>query len=300
MAFKNTNSIGISLGLLSCLGYVMMNTFSKISLGSLEISFLAYYFLINSIAVFILSIYIFYQYIIYKINLIKFRTYYIFAAAFCSLGSFIASFLALNNISLDIFYSILFSSPIFSTIISYFFLRETIDKHKIIALTLGSVGIMIVINPFNIQATNVSMISIILTFVVVILDVFLGIISKKYLQNEKPITIRYYIFIISSFISTIFIFSSNKIDIFTNISLEGYITTFSASVFMIAGSLLLLKAYKYSQASIISSTYYSYMIWAIIIGIIIFNEIPTWTTLIGCALIIISNCIPYFNKNISK
>ncbi len=295
---QNTSMVGITLGLLSCFGYALMDTFSKISLSFLNIPFVSYYFLVNCIALSMLSIFILYKYFFTKtkVNLLKFKTYYIFAAVVCSVGSFLSAFLALHDISLDIFYSILFTSPIFSTVFSYFLLGEIINKRKVLTLILGFTGIMIVVNPLNIQANNISFISVLLSFNVVIFDVSLGIITRKYLQKENPVTVRYYTFLVATLLAILILCFLSKNNIFHNINFKGYATTFSASLCMLVASLLLLKAYQYAPASIVGSTYYSFMIWAIIIGVFLFNNIPTLSTLLGCALIIMSNSLSYFNK----
>jgi drug/metabolite transporter (DMT)-like permease len=59
-----------------------------------------------------------------------------------------------------------------------------------------------------------------------------------------------------------------------------------AGVFGCVGHLFLIRAYRLAPASIIAPFAYSSLIWATILGFVIWHDIPELTTLIGAAMII--------------
>ncbi len=52
------------------------------------------------------------------------------------------------------------------------------------------------------------------------------------------------------------------------------------------GQVLLTSSYRYAEASTLAPFTYVTMIWAIVIGYVFFDEVPTWTMLAGALLII--------------
>lgn len=54
------------------------------------------------------------------------------------------------------------------------------------------------------------------------------------------------------------------------------------------GQMLLTASYKYADASALAPFSYVSMLWATLIGFVWFDEVPTWATLAGAALIIFS------------
>ena len=56
-------------------------------------------------------------------------------------------FFVLMKVPLPQMYAIGFTSPIFASILSTFFLNETLSKHKILSLIGGFIGVLCIINP---------------------------------------------------------------------------------------------------------------------------------------------------------
>ena len=63
-------------------------------------------------------------------------------------------------------------------------------------------------------------------------------------------------------------------------------------------NLWLSQSYKYSEVSLVTPLKYLALVFAIIFGYFIWNEIPTWKTLFGAILVILSSII-IFRREIS-
>jgi drug/metabolite transporter (DMT)-like permease len=51
------------------------------------------------------------------------------------------------------------------------------------------------------------------------------------------------------------------------------------------GHFVLIRAFTYAPASLLAPLSYTGLLWAVILGYVVFGEIPDWGTLIGGALI---------------
>ena len=65
-------------------------------------------------------------------------------------------------------------------------------------------------------------------------------------------------------------------------------------------NLWLSQSYKYSEVSLVTPLKYLALIFAIIFGYFIWNEIPTLKTLLGAALVILSSFIIFRREMILK
>ena len=60
------------------------------------------------------------------------------------------------------------------------------------------------------------------------------------------------------------------------------------AVFGISAHWFFVLAYRQAPASLIAPVNYVHLVWAVILGWLIFGQIPTWITLGGISLILVS------------
>ena len=82
-------------------------------------------------------------------------------------------------------------------------------------------------------------------------------------------------------------------------NLEDFILLSLIGIFGGVANLWLSQSYKYSEVSLVTPLKYLALVFAIIFGYFIWNEIPTIKTLIGAFLVIISTLI-IFRREIYK
>ena len=198
-------------------------------------------------------------------------------------------FISLKNISLPEFTTINMASPIFAGVFSIFFLKEKFNFYILISLFLGLVGVIFVIQPgfekFNFY------------FLVALSGAFLmtfsGVLVNKYDQITSSVGFFVYGGLFTHLFSIIFfIYDPLKISpyIFFLITL--------ASIVINLAILLSVLAFKYSQkfyASIFCLVYLN-IIWASLIGFVIFDEYLNTFALLGALLIILSGIISFLGQ----
>jgi|TARA_B100000925_G_scaffold151140_1_gene113406 drug/metabolite transporter (DMT)-like permease len=63
---------------------------------------------------------------------------------------------------------------------------------------------------------------------------------------------------------------------------------------------MLIKAFEFAEATVIQPFAYFHLVFAGIIGVIVFNESLTWPIVIGSSIVIIAGISSYTLDNITK
>ena len=194
----------------------------------------------------------------------------------------VSIFVALRNLPLATVVSISFASPIFTTIFSIFLLKEKVGFYRWLAVFVGFVGIIIITEPgfssFNIYYIYPIIFCLGLSYVA---------IAIRKLSSTEPV------WLISLFFSfSILIFS------FFSIYQQWIMPSFVdlillSSIGFLGGiaNLWLSQSYKYSEVSLVSPLKYLALVFAIVFGYLVWDEMPTIKTLMGALLVILSSFI---------
>ena len=194
----------------------------------------------------------------------------------------VSIFVALRNLPLATVVSISFASPIFTTIFSIFLLKEKVGFYRWLAVFVGFVGIIIITEPgfssFNIYYIYPVIFCLGLSYVA---------IAIRKLSSTEPVWLISFFF---SFSILIFSFFS----LYQQWIMPSFIDLILLSSIGILGgiaNLWLSQSYKYSEVSLVSPLKYLALVFAIIFGYLVWDEIPTIKTLMGALLVILSSFI---------
>ena len=218
-----------------------------------------------------------------------------FKRCLAGLVSIVAIFIALRNLPLATVVSISFAAPIFTTIFSIFLLNERVGLYRWLAVFVGFLGIVIISEP-GFSSLNI--------FYIYPIIFCLGLsyvaIAIRKLSSTEPVWLISFFFSFSILILSLFSFYQNWI-------MPSFIDLFLLSMIGILGgiaNLWLSQSYKLSEVSLVTPLKYLALVFAIIFGYFIWDEIPTSKTLMGSVLVILSSFIIFrreifLNKNTS-
>ena len=214
----------------------------------------------------------------YKTN----RPFLHFKRCLSGLVAIVAIFIALRNLPLATVVSITFAAPIFTTIMSIFFLSEKVGLYRWLAVIVGFIGILIISEPGFSSLNFYYIYPIIFCF-----GLSYVAIAIKQLSSTEPIWL----------IGLYFSFSIMIMSFFT--LPQGWILPNLKDLFLLCmvgilgglANLWLTQSYKFSDVSLVTPLKYLALLFAIFFGYIFWNEIPTTKTLIGTMLVIISSVI---------
>ena len=214
----------------------------------------------------------------YKTN----RPFLHFRRCVSGLVAIIAIFIALRKLPLATVVSITFAAPIFTTIMSIFFLSEKVGLYRWLAVLVGFIGILIISEP-GFSSLNFYYIY----PIIFCLGLSYVAIAIKQLSSTEPVWL----------IGLYFSFSIMIMSFFT--LPQGWIMPNLKDLFLLCmvgilgglANLWLTQSYKYAEVSLVTPLKYLALLFAIFFGYIFWDETPTIKTLLGAALVIISSII---------
>ena len=214
----------------------------------------------------------------YKTN----RAFLHFKRCASGLIAIVAIFIALRKLPLATVVSITFAAPIFTTILSIFLLSEKVGVYRWMAVVVGFIGILVISEP-GFTSMNLYY----LYPIVFCLGLSYVAIAIKQLSSSEPVWLISFYFSLSIMILSFFTIPQGWL-------LPSVKDLFLLSTLGILGGLAnlwLTQSYKFADVSLVTPLKYLALVFAIFFGYIIWNEVPTFKTLIGSVLVIISSVI---------
>lgn len=196
------------------------------------------------------------------------------------LFSTILNIFALRYLQLDETMSILFATPLLVALLSIPFLGESIGPRRWAAIVVGFIGILIITRPGFGHMHPAALLTVVGTFCFALYNISTRILSTT---DSSGTTLFYS----SLFGAVVMSLALPFVWTWPN----GW---FQAAIMVIMGSCgalghyLLIIAHRLAPASILAPFIYTQLIWVIISGYLVFNDLPNHWTLIGACVVIAS------------
>ncbi len=237
------------------------------------------------------------------------KTHYPFLTVFrviCFFFGFSLFYVSITFMSLAMANALFFSSPFFISILAIIFLKEQIGTRRWAAIFVGFVGVYIVLNPDfeNFNLMNLAPVGCALFYATSMT------ITKITSDKDNVYTQMIHLYIGAIIISGLFfIFTGDgRFNTFTDPTFQfifrEWFTNPTAAwpliiVMGVAATFsfyFVFSAYHIASPSAVSLFEYSLIIWSIITGYLIFNDIPSIRTFIGVILIISAGIYIYIRE----
>ena len=205
-----------------------------------------------------------------------------FLRCFFGLIALLAIFTALRNLPLATVVSISFAAPIFTTILSIFLLSEKVGFFRWLAVIVGFVGIIIITEP-GFTSLNIYFIY----PVIFCLGMSYVAITIRQLSTSEPVWLISLYFSATITLASFFTIPYGWI----MPDIKDLMLLISIGIFGGAANLWLSQSYKFSEVSLVTPLKYLALVFAIIFGYLIWNEVPSIKTLIGAFLVLTSSII---------
>ena len=214
-----------------------------------------------------------------------------FLRCFFGLIALLAIFTALRNLPLATVVSISFAAPIFTTILSIFLLSEKVGLFRWLAVIVGFIGIIIITEP-GFSSLNIYFIY----PLIFCLGMSYVAITIRQLSTSEPVWLISLYFSATITLASFFTIPYGWI----MPDIKDLILLMLIGILGGAANLWLSQSYKFSEVSLVTPLKYLALIFAIIFGYIIWNEVPSTKTLIGAFLVIASSIIIFRREIILK
>ena len=172
-----------------------------------------------------------------------------------------------------------FTTPLFTTILAVLVLGEVIRFHRTAALLLGFIGILIIIRPGYVPFEFGTILMLIASFSFSFVLIFV----KKLSASDTSLTIIFYHLLYMTpvfFVLSLFYWQTVTLDqviIFSMMGASGLLSHWC-----------LAQAFKLSDTTFVMPLQFTKLIWASLIGLLIFAEQPDIWTWVGGIIIFIS------------
>jgi drug/metabolite transporter (DMT)-like permease len=169
-----------------------------------------------------------------------------------------------------------FTTPLFATLLAVLILRERINRWRLAALGIGFTGAMLVIRPGAVPLETGSMLILIsaLGWAGVIM------IVKRLTRTDSSITITVWMVVLMTpmaLVPALFVWRWPSLTEFGWLAFAGITGTI--------GQLVVTQAFRVADTTVVMPFDFTKLIWAALLGFVIFDEIPTVWTLMGGAVI---------------
>ena len=239
------------------------------------------------------------------------KTHYPFLTIFrviCFFFGFSFFYISLTYMTLAMANALFFSSPFFVSILATIVLKEKVGIRRWLAISAGFIGVFIVLNPdFNeFDYKKIAPIACALCYSISMT------ITKYTSDKDNSYTQMTHLYIGATIISILFFIFTGKGQ-FNNFSdptfqfiFREWFTnpTYAWPIIILMGFIgalaffCVFNAYSIASPSVVSLYEYSLIIWSIMIGYILFDNVPTLRTFIGVSIIIGAGIYIYLREKI--
>ena len=179
-----------------------------------------------------------------------------------------------------------FAAPIITVILAAIFLGERIRLFRMAAVVLGLIGVLIILAPrfgasVSETTTSLATLGVLAALGSAFLRATALIFTRRLVVKENTATIVFYFSTIASIAGLM------------TIPFGWSVPPLTDALLLIASGLLggvaqifLTNSYRYAPAGVIAPFDYTSMIFAIIVGFWLFDEVPTLTVFIGAAVVV--------------
>jgi S-adenosylmethionine uptake transporter len=199
---------------------------------------------------------------------------------------------ALKHLPLPNVTAIIQILPLTVTMAAALFLNERVGYRRWTAIIIGLIGVIIVINPDAEGFSSYSYYAVLSVIFVTMREM----VTRK-LPPEVPSVLVTFVTIIGV---TIMSAVAMPFVSFKTLDASTVILVFSASIAVFVGYLFSIMAMRVGEISLVSQFRYTGMIWATLLGYVMFSDIPTPNTILGVVIIVASGLYAFHRKRIKE
>ena len=201
-------------------------------------------------------------------------------------------------------------SPFFITLTSIYFFKSQVGYRRWISILIGFVGVVLICQPETGQFNFYYLIPII----VALSYAFSVIIVKKTADRDTLYQQMILTYLIMGLLSGItgLLFGDGRFDTAENsevafivrswqfVDTESTFKLFTISVLGSVGLLVLMGAYRVADPAVISPYEYSLLIWMVLLGYLVWGDVPSFNIAIGMVLIVGAGIYMFYRERIKS
>lgn len=190
-----------------------------------------------------------------------------------------------------------YTYPVFTAILALIFLKEKIQRSTLLCITLCIIGLLVMGKPnFSIANTNALPWSSVMLALLGAFGSAVSYVTVKQLSRTENSSVIIFYFPLIALPLSVFLLG----DGFVMPDIQAFLLLLFVGIFTQIGQVGLTKAMQCEDANKVSAYSYVQVVFSIILGVIVFNEIPSIWTLSGGILIILGALVNVFGSKIGR
>ncbi len=205
-------------------------------------------------------------------------------------------FVGLTRLPLSEAVAIGYAAPLLVTVFAAMFLGEKVRLYRLTAVLLGFVGVMLVLSPRLISEGAVDptgttdnsreLLGALACACAAVLSALAQVFVRNLIRTEKTSAIVFWFSISSAGLALATLPFGWAWPSVTETTL-----LVTAGLLGGIGQIFLTESYRHAEIAVIAPFEYTSMLFALIIGYLLFDEIPTGIVLCGAAIVILAGCL---------
>ncbi|MEF2074570.1 DMT family transporter [Consotaella aegiceratis] len=172
-----------------------------------------------------------------------------------------------------------FAAPVFATALSALVLREPVGRRRWFFVLLGFLGVIVVVRPGTAMFQAASLFPVATAFFYALL-----MISARWVDRRDSIwTLMLYLVGWGAVLTALV-----QPFVWTELRSGDLWLFFAIAIFGTAGVTLMTQAFRFAPAAAVAPFDYTALLWATLLGWLIWGEIPDLATYVGAAIIVLS------------
>ena len=213
----------------------------------------------------------------------------IFWRTIAEIGATMCFLVALFNMPIANITAILQALPLTVTLAASVFLGEVIGTRRLIAILIGFIGVMLIIQPGTEGFNSYSILGILATLFVTWRDIIVRRFSK-----ELPSVLVAFITAIS--ITAMGLVMTVAYEGWTPAGSQTYVLLAFAGLMIFGGYYFAVATMRHGEIGFVTPFRYTIMIWAILLGYFVFGDVPNNMVLAGVAIVILMGLYTFWRE----
>lgn len=195
--------------------------------------------------------------------------------------------LALRHLGLAETHALFATFPLMVTALSVPLLRERVGPRRWAAVCVGFLGTLVILRPGLGVFQPAAAIALVAALGFALYNITTSLASRR----DRFATSMLYMAVVGAVAATV-----AGVPVWRTPDALGWALMGLLSVTGICGHLLLIRALEYAPASVLQPFNYTLLVWATIVGLIVFGEFPDQWTMVGAGMIVASGLYVIFRE----
>lgn len=197
-------------------------------------------------------------------------------------GAMFCWFTALGLISLPEATAISFAAPLFTVILAATFLKEKVRAYRWSAVGIGFVGVFVILWPrLGAESAELETLGVTLALVSSVFMASAATMVRRLTKTETNASIIFFFTITATVLGLASMFWDH---VWPDVTIM--VIMVAVGLLGGVGQILMTQAFRLAEASLLATLDYVTLIWAVLIGFFMFNEVPGMSVLIGGSIVV--------------